>query len=473
MIQRPLDLRRMMPRGGLRAGGADRFNYEAAVKAIKPANLVAYWPLSETSGTQAADVSGNNRHGTYVGGPTLAQAGIGDAVDKAPLFSGSGQYVNIYSAAFASAFNPSEGTISLWVKGGAVWSDNANRLLLELRADSNNYIHLFKSGTNDLSWERMAGGVSSAMGTSFAAADMDQLKPPSADWHHLVLSWSTSADRVRASFDGSQVGYEVTGLGTWSGALASTMTVIGALSTALFFWAGQIAHVAVWDTELTAAEIYTLAWQYAKPSALFFGDSITNGIGASDDAHKWVRIVKAALGLRYGNNQGVSATLLQNTVQNSIAVIGGASSNNGEDTYATRVIRYNCNGPIFIAYGLNDLRLNDPAITQAAFLTGLGKIIDAIVASGAPASRIVLCSPPHISKIGAADTAPWQGGSVAKMQAYTAAIAAMANSKGTKFADFYNRMLTHGGDALVGPDGIHPNDSGHAELAAEALAAVL
>lgn len=47
-----------------------------AVVAVSPASaadtLVAYYPLSETTGTVAADASGSGRNATYVGAPTLA-----------------------------------------------------------------------------------------------------------------------------------------------------------------------------------------------------------------------------------------------------------------------------------------------------------------------------------------------------------------------------------------------------------------
>ena len=53
-------------------------NYSAEVLADNP---IAYYRLSETSGTSANDSSPNNNIGTYVGTPTL---GVGGAVTAAP-----------------------------------------------------------------------------------------------------------------------------------------------------------------------------------------------------------------------------------------------------------------------------------------------------------------------------------------------------------------------------------------------------
>ena len=76
--------------------------YRDSVLADSPA---AYWRLGEPSGTTAADASGNNRTGSYVGSPTLGVGGalVGDS-NTAVSFNGSSQYVEV---PYAAALNPS------------------------------------------------------------------------------------------------------------------------------------------------------------------------------------------------------------------------------------------------------------------------------------------------------------------------------------------------------------------------------
>jgi hypothetical protein len=64
---------------------------------------IAYWRLGESSGTSAADSSGNNRNGTYVGAPSLGSPGLvtGDP-NTSVSFNGTNQSVDV---ADAPAFN--------------------------------------------------------------------------------------------------------------------------------------------------------------------------------------------------------------------------------------------------------------------------------------------------------------------------------------------------------------------------------
>jgi hypothetical protein len=69
--------------------------YQAALLTYHP---VAYWPLDETSGTTAYDLVGNN-NGVYVGGVTLGEAGVSNAIgfgsSSSVRFDGSSSYVDI------------------------------------------------------------------------------------------------------------------------------------------------------------------------------------------------------------------------------------------------------------------------------------------------------------------------------------------------------------------------------------------
>ena len=64
---------------------------------------IAYWPLSETSGTVAHDLVGNY-NGTYIGGCTLAQSGPTDLIfgsaSHAALFDGASGHVDVPEGPF-------------------------------------------------------------------------------------------------------------------------------------------------------------------------------------------------------------------------------------------------------------------------------------------------------------------------------------------------------------------------------------
>jgi hypothetical protein len=79
--------------------------FDAAVLALSPS---LYWPLNDPSGTQATDISGNARHGTYGAAVTLNQASIET--------SGKGRSVSFdasASASISSTYNPFTGNLSI------------------------------------------------------------------------------------------------------------------------------------------------------------------------------------------------------------------------------------------------------------------------------------------------------------------------------------------------------------------------
>ena len=226
--------------------------YDQLVLSTQSANLLAFWPLEETSGTTVNDTSGNAYNGSY-SGPTVNATTFLDG-NPAPSFDGINDYANVYSAGFASAFNKNEGTVSIWVKmsGAGVWTDGTNRGITHFGADTSNRVRMFRTTTNNqLQFTYTgAGTVKTVSDTSLAGV---------TSWFLLTETWSKSADQLKAYINGSQVGTTQTGLTTWTGALSNTLTVLGANNTSANFFSGYLAKAAVWKTPLSAAEISALA----------------------------------------------------------------------------------------------------------------------------------------------------------------------------------------------------------------------
>lgn len=232
-----------------RRGG---YTYATAVQSIP--NLIQYLQLNETSGTTAADSSGNGCTGTYVNSPTLADTpGPGATMGSAPRFtSSSSQYVNVFTSALAALFSQAEGSFSIWVKAvnSGFWTDGTYYWATEYANSLNNRIAATKEGSVSNSYRAywIRNGVQQAIAkTSFN---------PTA-WFNVVVTWKVSGVGMRLYIDGSQVGSD-TGVSAWTVTPLLAATV-GARSDAAFFMNGWLAHLAAFSRQLTAGEVTTLS----------------------------------------------------------------------------------------------------------------------------------------------------------------------------------------------------------------------
>jgi len=223
--------------------------YGAKIAALGP---IQYLPMDEPSGSVAFDRSGNGRNGAYTG-VALGQPGIGDG-RTAPSFDGATSFNNVYSASLAAAFSGAQGSLVIWgkVSASGVWADGIARRMIYLAVDTNNRVSLVKSNTNnEVDYLYVAGGTTKSGGvTSFSP-----LTP-----FCIGLTWDKAGDAVKFYVNGPQSGATVTGLGVFAGSLASTTTLIGAISTApANVWNGLLAHAAVFNRTLSAAEMLSAA----------------------------------------------------------------------------------------------------------------------------------------------------------------------------------------------------------------------
>lgn len=229
-------------------------SYSEKVLNLATANLLGYWRLQEAAGSNADNFEGTAaRDGTYTG-VTLGQDGIGDGL-TCPLFDGANDFVDVFSASLNTAFVGAEGTLSAWarVSGVGVWTDGSHRHLITIaRNTTTDRIHLKKiSVDNRLEWLREGANTIDSV---------TRTDESTTDWFHMAITWSEAADEVRAYFDGAQEGVTQTGLGTASDILQAANCNIGAQTdTPNRSWDGRLAHVALWDTPLTAAQILDIA----------------------------------------------------------------------------------------------------------------------------------------------------------------------------------------------------------------------
>lgn len=197
--------------------------------------------------------------------------------------------------------------------------------------------------------------------------------------------------------------------------------------------------------------------------AVFFGDSITVGQGASSSAKRWSSLVANFISLKE-INRGISGTVLQN----SYPVL----SNNGTDRYQDDIVPFKP-AKVFILYGLNDLRYNGANFSVSAYQIDLNKVVSGLILAGFASTYITVGSPPYMIPSCYDEDFPFNAGSITKHQQYRDASKAVAVANNCKWADVYQAMLNNGGDSLISPDKVHPNDTGHQLIANTILAAAV
>lgn len=185
-----------------------------------------------------------------------------------------------------------------------------------------------------------------------------------------------------------------------------------------------------------------------------YGDSITDGAGASSDATRWSSVV--------------ADLVMKSTGRLLIEDNAGYPGDNVIDTLGPGVatLALNKNPELIIfAGGLNDMRKNS---NQASFTTQYGNMVQAAINANVP---YILCiNLAHMT--GYSDYGPtYNQGSDGLNHTFGGIIQTIAAAKSVAFADIHTGMAHN--DSLVTVDGVHPNDAGHAAIAAVVAAAVI
>lgn len=149
-------------------------------------------------------------------GATVGQA-TGTKLGYSYLFDGVNDYVDWYSAALNSHWNPDSWAYGLFAKSSS-WAAGTAYLGI-LRVDANNLIQLYRNGTNIVA-DFTAGGTSESVTIASGS--------PTG---YFFVGLESDGTNMRAYYKGTQSGVDQLIAGTFVGNFTSTICTIGASST--------------------------------------------------------------------------------------------------------------------------------------------------------------------------------------------------------------------------------------------------
>ena len=235
----------MIVSGGGKVKSLERM-YLDRVISVAGDDLLRYYPLGDLTGEVAEDMSANAVDGTYVGSPSLRE--VGTPGRRSARFV-TDSYVNVYSTGFGATWSPDECSFGCFVQVPDIawWTDGIQHNFCWFRADASNSRGIIKNTSNLITFGNVSAGVSSGsqVDTYFNPLEMT----------HLFYTISLSNNRARLYVNGSLYG-ETTGLGTFTGSLNSSFSIIGNYSTSHLNASLCKQQDFVWVTrELTPTEV--------------------------------------------------------------------------------------------------------------------------------------------------------------------------------------------------------------------------
>jgi len=194
-------------------------------------------------------------------------------------------------------------------------------------------------------------------------------------------------------------------------------------------------------------------------TAIFYGDSVTAGTGATNTYDRWTTKVSVANKWVESNNGAQGTTVISATPLNPIASPNMYDNRNNIPTYNSDTYK-----ALFISYGINDCGLNFAAYTTALYQSQLETIIDVAISKGWNKNRIFVFCSTYVNPTNWTDYVGAYGVPVAadttRFLAFQTAAQTAASNKDVRYINAYTEMVNNGGLALLA-DGRHPNNTGY------------
>lgn len=215
-------------------------------------NLIAYWSMDEGSGTTITDVSANSNNGTIVGA-TFATGVSGKCLD----FNGTTDYVNCGDNNSLEDFTKL--SISCW----AYFDDLSDETIFSLVQKGN-------EATNGLYWV-FYDNSDGKKRLTFEGGNATNRDTLNYTWTPTANTWYN----ITVTFDEGDVVLYINGENKASKTFGNSITdiattdvydcLIGSYRTSGYFMNGKIDEVRIYNTALTAEQVYAL---YKNPQGL-------------------------------------------------------------------------------------------------------------------------------------------------------------------------------------------------------------
>ncbi|HUW17412.1 MAG TPA: LamG-like jellyroll fold domain-containing protein, partial [Actinomycetes bacterium] len=243
--------------------------YTALVESLNPDG---YWPLDDASGN-FRDASGNGFTATVSGTPVYGATGptIDSEVQSAITFDGSTDDAVASSAVDDGA---TEFTISAWFKTTSAVSEDM--VCIWYGGDGISWTLYYDGGGSLLligSSDGSAADIGAGGNTGGGTLDDDA-------WHHVV-AWADASSVWHIDVDGGTF-TNFAGPHSWNGPSTAPLTIGGDNSAG--FWAGNLAHVAYWKSDIGADARTSL---YTGTAGAVSGSFTADAVIWSSDADYW------------------------------------------------------------------------------------------------------------------------------------------------------------------------------------------